>query len=968
MSDDRCVPSRSHAALLASLLAGATAWSVAEPASTPASGPPALRRETFRLPADFDIALAAVEPRIVHPVAIDWAADGRLWVAEAFSSSASPPGGEPLGRVSVLRDLNGDGRYEQATVFLDSIPLPTSVLAWGEGVLICAAPDILYAEDTNGDGKADVAERLFVGFGTESAHSRVNSLSLGLDNWIYGANGGGGGTIRTLARIDTAAPTVRSSDVRIVGHDFRFRAATGEFEIAAGMSVGGRARDAWGNWFGRAEDGSLWHYPLSHAYGERNPFAAQEGDVEIFAERARFTPSEASGGLSVGWEDPPGSGFPSSVFVCEPQQGRVRRFILEPDGVTFTAHEPAEESTSGFLSASDAAFEPAQTRSGPDGSLWVVDRRRPLPPGGARSEGRIYRIHPRGKTPQPIRDLAAMKPAFLAAALDTPNGADRDRIQRRFLQIESAVRQSPGAIDQLRRTAGRAGSAPARAQALCVLAGLEALTEEVVDGALSDPEPGVRVQGIRSCEPFLAGRTIDARGFTPPTPRLLTSLLQRVDDTDAKVRFQLACSLGDWADPRAGLALGRLALSAMDDPWMRAAILSSASRFPGEILEAVLNGDPTSKAATGFLAELVATAVGSGNRETLERFTAVLSAPRPATALRMSALAVFLEPHDRRGESSSTTDAALEALRGRVIQSAGWLFQQARGGVQDASRPLSARLAACGLVGHEPSNREGDLKLLADLLRQSGSSELRQAALRALLATRSPEAARWLLRDWPRLTPALRREIIGNLVAREEWAGALLDAVSQGEVATSEITPANRERLLNHPAEPIQQRAAAVLAANLPARRREVLAEFQSALSLSGTPPNGRRVFANNCSQCHQVADLGHAVGPNLASLRQRTLPELFESILDPSAALEPAFVNYQIETEDGRSLSGIVKSETDTGLTLVQGGGAEETVRLNQITEIRASNLSLMPEGLERNLSVADLADLLAFLQSSQR
>src|SRR5215207_6107648 len=97
--------------------------------------------------------------------------------------------------VRFLQDTNGDGRYDQSTLFLDNLPFPTGVFAWRKGALVCAAPDILYAEDTNGDGRADVVKKLFTGFATDNYQARVNSLSLGLDNWIYGANGLLGGTI-----------------------------------------------------------------------------------------------------------------------------------------------------------------------------------------------------------------------------------------------------------------------------------------------------------------------------------------------------------------------------------------------------------------------------------------------------------------------------------------------------------------------------------------------------------------------------------------------------------------------------------------------------------------------------------------------------------------------------------------------------------------------------------------------------
>src|SRR4029450_10000847 len=120
-------------------------------------------------------------------------------------------------------DADGDGKYDKATVFLENLPFPTGVTAWGKGVLVCAAPDILYATDSDGDGRADKVEKLFSGFATENYQARVNSLSLGLDNWIYGANGLIGGSIRGRAG---------GKEINISGRDFRMQPDTCEFEPA----------------------------------------------------------------------------------------------------------------------------------------------------------------------------------------------------------------------------------------------------------------------------------------------------------------------------------------------------------------------------------------------------------------------------------------------------------------------------------------------------------------------------------------------------------------------------------------------------------------------------------------------------------------------------------------------------------------------------------------------------------------
>src|SRR5439155_63372 len=145
------------------------------------------------------------------------------------------------------------------------------------GVLISAAPEIIYAEDTDGDGKADVRKVLFSGFGEGNQQHRVNGFEYGLDNWVYAANGDSSGTIRSLM-------TGKSANLR--GHDLRFRPDTSEFETIAGQTQFGRHRDDWGNWFGNNNPTWLWHYFLDEHYLARNPHLAVSATRKVLANYA----------------------------------------------------------------------------------------------------------------------------------------------------------------------------------------------------------------------------------------------------------------------------------------------------------------------------------------------------------------------------------------------------------------------------------------------------------------------------------------------------------------------------------------------------------------------------------------------------------------------------------------------------------------------------------------------------------
>ena len=146
---------------------------------------PADSLATIRTKPGLTVELAVSEPLVASPVAIDFGTDGKLWVVEMADYPMGLDGNwKPGGRVKFLTRSRPDGPFDRATLFLDGLPFPTGVMAWRKGVLICAAPDIIYAEDTAGDGKADIVRKLYTGFETNNYQARVNSLSLGLDNWV----------------------------------------------------------------------------------------------------------------------------------------------------------------------------------------------------------------------------------------------------------------------------------------------------------------------------------------------------------------------------------------------------------------------------------------------------------------------------------------------------------------------------------------------------------------------------------------------------------------------------------------------------------------------------------------------------------------------------------------------------------------------------------------------------------------
>ncbi|HET6408291.1 MAG TPA: neutral/alkaline non-lysosomal ceramidase N-terminal domain-containing protein, partial [Chthoniobacteraceae bacterium] len=551
--------------------------------------------ECFRIKPGLEVQLVASEPLVKSPVAIDWDAKGRLWVCEMYDyPTGIDEKWKPGGQVRILTDNNGDGRYDRATLFLDNLPFPTGVMAWKNGALICAAPDILYAEDTNNDGHADKVTKLFGGFLTDNYQARVNGLSLGLDGWIYGANGLLGGTIQ--------GGSIKEG-VNLRGRDFRMRPDTGDFEPASGLTQQGRVRDDWGNWFGCDNSRALFHFPLPDHYTRRNPKLAPPAatvNVPAYPESNRVFPisksierynkPESAGrvtagcGLAIYRDNWMGEHYRGNAFTCEPVGNLVHREVLSTDGVTFTSQRAKDEGDSEFLASTDLWFRPVQARTGPDGALYIVDMARFLiehprwiaPERMATIDaragaelGRIWRVVKKEDATRPIRDLTKLNSRDLAAAMDDPNGTERDRVH-----LELMSHLAGGTAPTLAVLAQTSRNPEARAQALCVLDSLNVLTPPVLTSVLKDADPRVRKEAVRLSERFLASNETGAED-------LRNAVAPMVRDEDRGVRFQLTLSLGEWRDPRGAKTLGALAASADEAlPYFKAALQSSAASFP----------------------------------------------------------------------------------------------------------------------------------------------------------------------------------------------------------------------------------------------------------------------------------------------------------------------------------------------------------------------------------------------------
>ena len=541
----------------------------------------------LQLDPRLELKLWAAEPEVVDPVSICFDEQGRAYVAECRDY---PYGVGPDGKVGstirLLVDTDGNGRADRSTVFAKDLSYATSVTPWRGGVLVTAAPDLVFLKDTDGDGIADVREVVLTGFTRGVSDSLVNGLRYGLDGRIHGANGGNGGTL--------SSPKLPGVETKLGDDDFAVDPDTGEVELTGRSGGGfGLVFDDFGRAFTTYNINHLQHRFLSRRHAAKFPgFPPVEltGSISDHEEMSRIFPASvaqtrpnhpeqaghfsAAGGLgrlaSVAFPEE----LRGSVFVCDVVGNLVHRDVITSDGAVFTASRAASESDREFLAGRDPAFRPIGLETGPDGALYLLDMQRDVIehpdyiPDKVKAKqdlragddrGRIWRITPKGglKAVKPALDKA--KDADLVALLGHPDAWWRLTAQRLLLE-----RRAVGVVPPLRRLAQESPDALARLHALWTLRGLEALDEGDVRRALADGNAGVRENALQLAEAFL-----------PAAGTLHETVLGLSRDESPRVRFRCAQTLGLLGTSEGAGALADLLRADADQRWIRLAVLSS---------------------------------------------------------------------------------------------------------------------------------------------------------------------------------------------------------------------------------------------------------------------------------------------------------------------------------------------------------------------------------------------------------
>ncbi|HWL09719.1 MAG TPA: PVC-type heme-binding CxxCH protein [Planctomicrobium sp.] len=965
------------------------------------------------VPEGFTVEVVAAEPDVVNPVAMCIDEKGRFWITESFEYPRREPG-PGRDRIKVLEDTDCDGKVDKVTVFAEGLNIPSGIAVGYGGVWVVNAPDLLFMQDTDGDGKADKTEVIVTGFGRTDTHELPNSLTWGPDGWLYGLNG-------VFNYCHVKYPTTNpnyQSDQKSIDFTcalFRIHPRTKKFEIyAEGTSnPWGIAINNEGDFFVSAcVIDHLWHIAESGYYiRQGGPYPPHTWPIRSIVNHKH----QKAAYCGITWFDsdvyPPE--YRNVLYMGNIHGGSINADLIERNGATYKGKphpgfpakpgawdhdqydtiaktgDPKNPRLADFLTANDAWFMPVVQKTGPDGSLYILDwydryhcyqDANADPAGIDRSKGRLYRVRYRD-TPhsQPFDLNKKGNQELTELLLKGRNEYERETAQRLLVERLGANHDLSTVTYLNKVVQDRSLSVSSRLRATWVLGSAGRFEQE----SLVTDDPTLFRWTVRF-----------ASSSNEFSWSAMTGLLDRLNaeqnsSLSPQVAMQLALLAMDETRSDQGMkSLLNLAAEYPGDPlipqisWqnLKSALLKDATPFP-QILTSVIEQHGISP-----IAPLVTRSVNvicdtpQIPPQTLADVLKIVQIQPDQDALQKECLAILAERVKQKSLSPEKVAACREfiswargmaALRHRATILDGiWgdagAQEELRQFFGDISRPIPDRLEA--LQALVASGDHSVLEVAAkSLSTRKTPRDFRTGIIESIGRLNHAEVGAVLLGSLSSLEPDLSPRVIEVLTQRPVWSLALFNEIEAGKIDKSLVNLNQLMRVNNFKNEELQKQLARIYGAirtNARSDRQGVINKHRDFLhGTPGDPVAGVAVYKRVCAQCHKIYGEGEEVGPDITRNGRNNWDQLLQNIFDPSAVIGPGYQARMIATDDGRVLTGLPVEDTSEKVVLKIQGGKLETIPRDQIEADKLSELSMMPEDLEKLMTPQELADLFAFL-----
>jgi len=610
--------------------------------------------KSFNLQPGFKLEIAAADPLVQDPVAMTFGPDGRMWVVEMRGYMADLDGnGEdaPVGRIVVLTDRDGDGRYDESKVFLDNLILPRAITLVGDGVLVGAPPELAFWRDTDGDGKADKKTLLATDYGVKVDPKRPflanperapNSLLWAHDNWIYSA-----------------------------AYTKKFRYVKGEWETGATIFRGqwGLSQDNFGHLYHDSNSDPLRVDVIPSDYLQRNPNQPRLAGTNVNAvDNFLVWPARVNPGINRGYRpeflrdgklkeftaaNSPwiyrGDLMPEfygDAFIAEPAGNFVRRNLVKAEDGTVRSRNAYAAEQKEFIASTDERFRPVGFTTGPDGALYIIDLYRGVLQhrisltsylrkqsedrelANPQHLGRIYRVVPIDRAAPRVTQIPPLTSAQWVERLSHPNSWWRETAQRLLVE-----RRDDTVVFAIRHVALKGASPLGRMHALWTLDGIEALDRKTVLAALDDPDPVPLTAAIRLSERFIKAGA-DGRD------EMIVRVLPLTNSASPEVQLQTVLTLGEHRNLNTDLVLAETVRMNPTNVFLRDALISGLNERELPLLERLVANPAWAvddAPANLLLSGLAGGALASRQVPTIERLIALIAAQKPGSE-RVAAL------------------------------------------------------------------------------------------------------------------------------------------------------------------------------------------------------------------------------------------------------------------------------------------------------------------------------------------